>query len=58
MLTAEAMKLLKPNENLLKIFHQNGLVVVETGENWFALNRSQAVEFIQMMARVVNEMGC
>ena len=57
MLTTEALKLLKPNENMMTVSVREGLVVVEFGDKWFAVNRRQAVELIQSLANAANSLA-
>jgi len=56
MLTADAMKLLKPDENMMTVSIQDGLVIVQTGKNWFAMTRNQTIEFIQRLANAANSL--
>ena len=54
MLNQEALKLLNPNKQSLSIRVDGKLIIVQADDNWIALSRPQAIDFIQSLANAVN----
>ena len=54
MLNSEAMKLLNPNKASMSIRVDGGMIIIQAEDQWFALTRNQAIDFITSLANAVN----